>query len=104
MYVYFIQAGRKGAIKIGVARNIDRRIDCMQTGNPFKLRLLAAIPCQSRTQALDLERKIHERFARQRVRGEWFQNNIRMTRVESLLSYAQQQEVELVANAKMIIG
>jgi len=32
-YVYFIQAG-KGAIKIGQAKNVDRRLKELQVGNP----------------------------------------------------------------------
>jgi predicted GIY-YIG superfamily endonuclease len=76
MNVYFVRAGNRGAIKVGVARNVERRISTMQTGNPFKLNLLASISCDSRVSAYALEAKIHKFFARQRIRGEWFQGNI----------------------------
>ena len=76
MYVYFVRAGNKGAIKIGVAANIERRMATMQTGNAFKLNLMARIPCDNRLQAQELEKRIHSFFKRQRIRGEWFQGNI----------------------------
>ena len=76
MFVYFVQAGSRGAIKIGIARNIKKRMDTMQTGNPFKLNLLAAIPCENRLQAQYIESSLHRFFAKQKVRGEWFMNNI----------------------------
>lgn len=76
MYVYFIRAGNRGAIKIGIAKNIERRMATMQTGNAFQLHLLARIPCDNKEQALFLESKIHNFFKRQKIRGEWFQGNI----------------------------
>lgn len=76
MFVYFVQAGKRGAIKIGIARNIERRILSMQTGNAYELHLLAAIPCKSRAQAKDFEGRLHRFFGRQKIRGEWFMNNI----------------------------
>jgi len=76
MYVYFIRAGNRGAIKIGVARNVERRMATMQTGNAFELKLLACIKCNSRNDSLILEKRLHSKFKRQRVRGEWFTGNI----------------------------
>jgi len=76
MFVYFVQAGKRGPIKIGIARNIQRRIDSMQTGNAYGLNLLAAIPCKDRDQARDFEGRLHRFFLRQRIRGEWFTSNI----------------------------
>jgi len=42
-YVYFVQAGEGGPIKIGVTRDIGGRLRTLQTGNPYRLRLLALI-------------------------------------------------------------
>lgn len=84
MYVYFVRAGNKGAIKIGVAANIERRMATMQTGNAFKLNLMARIPCDNRLQAQELEKRIHSFFKRQRIRGEWFQGNIDFRKIQSL--------------------
>ena len=84
MFVYFVRAGNRGAIKIGVARNVQRRIDTMQTGNAFKLNLLASIKCDNRDHAYSMEKRIHSFFARQRIRGEWFQGNIDFRKIENI--------------------
>lgn len=81
MFVYFVRAGNRGAIKIGVARNMARRLETLQTGNAFRLNVIALIPCKSREQALAIESRLHKRFGRQRIRGEWFQGNIEFRRI-----------------------
>ena len=85
MYVYFIRAGNSGAIKIGMAANIDRRMEVLQTGNAFKLHVIALIPCDCREQALHIEQMIHKFFAKQRIRGEWFQGNIDFRRMREIV-------------------
>lgn len=87
MYVYFIRAGNSGAIKIGMAVNIERRINTLQAGNAFKLQVLALIPCDCREEALHLEQRIHKFFAKQRIRGEWFQGNIDFRKFRGAIDY-----------------
>jgi hypothetical protein len=67
-YVYFVQAGPV-AIKIGYTAREDVffRIDQLQVGNPYKLRLLGVIRGSRRD-----ERKLHELFGEWRMQGEWF--------------------------------
>jgi predicted GIY-YIG superfamily endonuclease len=76
MYVYFLRAGNKGAIKIGMAKDVDRRVAELQTGNAFKLNVIALIPCDCREQAEYTEKRLHKFFRKQKIRGEWFQGNI----------------------------
>ena len=78
MYVYFIGTGiTKGhQVKIGVAKDVEKRLKGMQTGNPHKLIILAKIPCDSRRHALHLEATLHERFKKDRMTGEWFRGHI----------------------------
>jgi hypothetical protein len=64
-YVYFVQGGP--FIKIGWSLLLQNRIAALQTGNPYKLELLGAIPG-----SIDTEREIHERFKKYRAQGEWF--------------------------------
>jgi hypothetical protein len=66
-FVYFIQAGQDGPIKIGVAADPLLRLDDLQVGSPVALTLLAAIPGGAVH-----ERQLHARFAEGRIRGEWF--------------------------------
>lgn len=68
MYVYFVQAGEGGPIKIGIGADPDERLHAMQIGNHAELFLLAAIPGTAA-----MERELHERFAAGRIRGEWFE-------------------------------
>lgn len=66
-FVYFIQQGRAGPIKIGRSRDPIRRLRQLQTAHSEPLRLLHAEPGdpQDETQA-------HELFAEARIAGEWF--------------------------------
>ena len=89
MNVYIIRAGNRGAIKIGVAANITRRLAQLQTGNPFELIVMATIPCDSYLQAYDLEGRIHKIFKRQRIRGEWFQGNIEFKKIRGIIDIDQ---------------
>ena len=81
MFVYFLRSGNKGAIKIGLARNVQKRMEVLQAGNAFELKLLAVIPCKSRKEAEWIEERLHKRFHKQRIRGEWFQGNIEIKRI-----------------------
>jgi predicted GIY-YIG superfamily endonuclease len=75
MYVYFIQSGdskKRNPVKIGVARNPERRLAALQTGNPEELKLLVVIECDSRTEAYAIESHLHKTLAKRNIRGEWF--------------------------------
>ena len=89
MYLYFIRAGNRGAIKIGIANNIERRVATLQTGNPFKLNVIALIPCDSRQHAAELEKQIHRFFVKQNIRGEWFQGNIDFRKIHQITDVDQ---------------
>jgi len=84
MYVYFLRAGNRGAIKIGMAKDVDSRIATLQTGNAFKLNILALIHCSSEDEARYLEAKFHKRFASQRIRGEWFTGSINFQKLRDI--------------------
>lgn len=64
--IYFIRA-QTGDIKIGYSATPERRLSSMQTGSPVSLELVALIPGSKQD-----ERHLHEQFAGQRNRGEWF--------------------------------
>lgn len=65
--VYFVQAGKEGPIKIGVARDVQQRIGSLQTANHEKLSLIATVDG-----GRDTEEKLHRHFAGHRLQGEWF--------------------------------
>lgn len=66
-FIYFIQAGDNGPIKIGRSDFAGARLETMQIGNHEELRLL----CCFRDTHL-LETRLHRRFSATRIRGEWF--------------------------------
>ena len=98
MFVYFVQAGLKGPIKIGMARSVSKRLETMQTGNAYKLYVLALIPCQTKLQAAEIEKRLHRLFFKQRIRGEWFTGNIKVKKALDWYSgeYLEQQVSGLV--------
>jgi hypothetical protein len=66
--IYFIQAGKNGPIKIGKTDNeIENRIRQLQIGCPYELKLLWLYKDDDYSEA-----EIHETFAHERIRGEWF--------------------------------
>lgn len=66
-YVYFIQAGEGGPVKIGTALNPTTRVASLQTGHHAELRLL-----RTASGRRDIEARLHERFRHIHVRGEWY--------------------------------
>ncbi len=70
--VYFIQALHKGSpIKIGVARNLRRRLMDLQAACPYQLSILHIVHGAGRTEEVGL----HERFSYLRLHGEWFMDD-----------------------------
>lgn len=66
-YIYFVQAGESGPIKIGLARSPKDRIKQLQAANHEELRLIAVCDGNHRK-----ERQFHEAFAADHIHGEWF--------------------------------
>lgn len=66
-WVYFVQAGDDGPIKIGRSRRPLERFEELRGGSPLPLRLLLTY----RAGELE-ERRLHQRFAELRRSGEWF--------------------------------
>lgn len=71
-FVYILQDGTDGHIKIGWAANPFDRLKQLQTGNSRQLRLLYCEDLGSKCGAVRAERMLHKEFAGHRVRGEWF--------------------------------
>lgn len=71
-FVYVIQDGFDGHVKIGWATNPFDRIRQLQTGNSRALRLLYCEELTDKRAAARCEKSIHREFDGHRVRGEWF--------------------------------
>lgn len=66
--VYFIVCTDAPQCKIGFTTgDIAKRLKALQTGSANELAIMCAHPGTP-----DTERRLHERFAESRIRGEWF--------------------------------
>lgn len=82
MRVYLIGAfrphmQRPDAVKIGIARDMRKRLETIQTGNHLQCRVIAVWIVPSVRRALEIERQAHQRFKRVRLCGEWFKPEVR---------------------------
>lgn len=77
-YIYFILNYDSEAVKIGIAKNVKRRIASLQTSSPSELKLLGKIQAESVSKARELEQSLHKTFDEYRVRGEWFKADVEL--------------------------
>jgi hypothetical protein len=74
--IYFIQAGKRGSIKIGHTNQpVALRMADLQTACPAQLHLLLVVYGSEQT-----EKQLHRKFARLHRRGEWFYPGRRLLR------------------------
>jgi hypothetical protein len=66
-HIYVMRCGDK--LKIGVAKNVERRAKQLQTGNAEKILVEYK---RERKDAYQLEKHLHRKFAHLRTSGEWF--------------------------------
>lgn len=73
--IYFVQAEPGTPIKIGFTEweRPQRRVDALQSGNPYVLRLICVAPGD-----MYLEKALHREFAEDRLNGEWFRCSDRL--------------------------
>jgi len=69
-HLYFIQTSNQGMIKIGRSINPEKRLKQLQTGNPFKLKLIHVFYNEG-----NKEKFLHEELKTFRLKGEWFNYN-----------------------------
>lgn len=70
LYLIGYQSADCYRIKIGIAKDVDRRIRQLQTGCPQKLYLLKAISVAA---PRHIEQRLHQKYRHYRIeRGEWF--------------------------------
>lgn len=65
--VYFVRSGDAGSIKIGVATNLQKRLQTFRNGNPAPMLVLASVPGLHAD-----EKRIHRLFGPLRTVREWF--------------------------------
>lgn len=65
--VYLIRQGVTGPVKIGVAKDVVKRLRQLQTNQPVPLRIIRVLEGD-----VAVERALHARFSALRLKGEWF--------------------------------
>lgn len=70
-FVYVIAAG-SDAVKIGIAKDVQRRMKELQTGHYHRLSVFRQIACLSRCEAFAIENRAHKLLAANALEGEWF--------------------------------
>lgn len=85
-WVYLIGSALTRPVKIGVASNVQSRLDELRTGSPVPLHLIWKTPGDN-----DLEFSLHEYFAPYRIHGEWF-------------DFEDESPAALVATAAVLMG
>lgn len=82
--IYAIGAVGTSWVKIGCTTGpVIKRLQTLQTGQPFPLQVLAAIPVE--TDAHRIERQVHAFLEAERRRGEWFDVPMDMATREALI-------------------
>ncbi len=71
-FVYFLLNENSHAIKIGLAKDLAKRMKALQTSSPANLRLLKSVQVEGGKEAQKLEQSLHKQFSEIRLAGEWF--------------------------------
>jgi hypothetical protein len=67
-YIYFLLSEKMGAVKIGFTRGkIEGRLREWRTWHPYDFDMLKLLEG-----TMIEERKLHKRFSKDKIRGEWF--------------------------------
>ena len=66
-HLYFIKMKGFNRVKIGIAQNPQHRMEVLQIGNPYELRLICVVPYGGKF----LEKLIQKNFSN--YRGEWYE-------------------------------
>ena len=67
-YVYFVQCGTDGPIKIGYTSDPAKRLSGLQVGSPEQLYMLGAVRARR-----EVEGALHQALSKYRIGGEWFE-------------------------------
>jgi hypothetical protein len=71
--IYFIFAPSQMLIKIGQAKDVNKRLSSLRGSSPCELRLLATVRSYG-----DFEHFLHKKLATSRAHGEWFRPDERV--------------------------
>ena len=68
-YIYLLKVSSDGIYKIGVSKNVEKRVKQLQTGNPEPIEIVKTFLSQY---PYKIENVLHRRFKTNNVQGECF--------------------------------
>lgn len=68
-YVYILKVNSDGIYKVGVSKNVERRVKQLQTGNPEPIEIVKTFLSEY---PYKIESLLHRRFKRNQVQGECY--------------------------------
>ena len=82
-YVYVAKEEISGRYKIGISKDPERRVKQLNTGNPEKLILVASHKVTHKGYLS--EKRAHKALAENNMRGEWFDEEANINKVEEVV-------------------
>ncbi len=76
-YVYVI-SGEQGAVKVGIANDVESRLRFLQIACPVELRVRYVGAVGGRSVAYKVETRAHHILGRYHSHGEWFNASVKM--------------------------
>jgi hypothetical protein len=78
MPLYFIAENENGdydnlRVKIGISKNIEKRLRTLQTGSPYELKLMGWIESDNDRA---IEKRLHKKYERYRTHLEWYRLSV----------------------------
>ena len=70
--IYFIHSEESNAVKIGRAKDVEKRLKSLQTAHPHELKIIKKFKLKGGKAAQELESSLHQKFDHLRLSGEWF--------------------------------
>lgn len=91
--VYFIRLAGTNVFKVGVSKNVPKRLTTLQSSNPYELELVAILKPFDII-AKEVETAFHQilKYHNCHIRGEWFELNEKV--ISRLLFYCEKRKAE----------
>ena len=98
--VYLIQMGDTEYYKIGITKDLNKRLASLQTGNPLPLRVATTIQFYNELNnthyAREMEKQYHKIFDYCRANGEWFKFSFHEQ--DSIIKMSQKYIIDNINN------
>lgn len=72
--IYLLKCENEAYYKIGITKDIEKRINTLQTGNPEKIKIISTYDSPL---ANKIEKTLHNIYSHLKMNGEWFNFSIK---------------------------